>query len=154
MSGGIETYSTGKVCKALGISQATLNTWAHRGALVNLDAAHTIAGRSRRFTKRDVMALALIKFCADQGIAAARASGWASIASQAHDEYPSHVRRLIVRFYQDGERITESILFNDDVMQEPAPGGEISRFEFDLHSMFIRARLRLAETYDRDPDEG
>jgi len=139
------------IVAALGIPHATINTWAHRGLLADMDAAETRKGKARSFTMSDCLALALLREAALRGIDVPELAGWASKAADAWLKQPLKIRELHIRYSPGADGQGESsIRYNDDVHEAPPPDDWIVMCSFNLSRLWFKAQNDLLARRLRD----
>jgi MerR HTH family regulatory protein len=105
------TYSGQDVCRALGVTSGTLNSWAFHGWFKGLKAEKTVPGKARQFPIEDLFRLAVLKHLVDFGIAMERARPLALLCVQYFDQQP----------------MTEFSLSFDGTNEEIGLGGDASK---------------------------
>lgn len=133
------TFTASEIVQALGIPHGTLNSWHHQGLLRNLDAARTIPGRARKYTRADSLALALIKIASDTGLGVLKfIANYAPIAARDYLADGNRVRILSVTYDIDaaGEPVTT-------VAYQEAPVSCLVSTQFNLGAIFDMAELNL-----------
>ena len=139
-----EKFPPRVVCRVLDIPAGTLATWADRGYFANFDAAFAERGKARLFSRKDVLALALIKSASTYGVLTSEISAFAPMAAEAVLRHGPSVRELIVRQYE-GENSATSIRYNDDVMADPPEAGAVVTISLNLTHIFDKAVKALEQ---------
>ncbi|BGE84653.1 MULTISPECIES: hypothetical protein [Methylosinus] len=137
-----ETFPPRVICRVLDIPQGTLATWADRGYFANFDAAFAERGKARLFSRKDVLALALIKCASTYGVLTSEISSFAPMAAEAVLHYGPNIRELIIRQYE-GESSATSIRYNDDVMADPPEADAVVTISLNLTHIFNKAMKAL-----------
>ena len=142
----LPTFSTGRVMRALEISNAQQAWWARCGAYKVLDA-QTTQGIERRWTVRDIYMLAIIQTLTKLfAMKADAAAGAARLAVDAVDEHTiKHVNELCVIYTPTGTEIR----FNADVMEAPPPADAIAVLSIDLRRLFADVKRRFEASEPR-----
>ena len=73
------TFTAAEACKALNVPRGTLNSWAFYGLFDGLSGEKTTPGKARRFSRPDLLQLAIMRQLLALGVAGKQAAQWARV---------------------------------------------------------------------------
>jgi hypothetical protein len=76
-------FAAAEACTALNIPRGTLNSWAFNGLLKNLSGEKTSPGKARKFSRADLLHLAIMRQLLSLGVAGKQANEWAGLCVTA-----------------------------------------------------------------------
>jgi len=118
---------------AAGVSTTTIAAWASRGRLLNFDAKFGVKGRSTQYSKRDVLALALIQTATSCSVESPELLGCATTTADDWLRHRGQITELVVRRYPKNHT---SIRYNDSAMMAPAEPGALVTTTLGLNEIF------------------